>query len=122
MTHKGANGPIDSLLTLELIEHIPHAQHIHDAQRTVIQAVTRTAVARALAPEVTAMVRTDVALVAAIMIGLEDLQNAGLTVAIAVAGLREVSVLEVLDIADVRKSDAVAVLANDLSNVVVRIG
>ena len=53
-------------------------------------------------------------------IGAQDLDDAGLAAAIAVGSLGEVAVGEVMDVADVCECDAVAVLADDLSNIVDR--
>ena len=50
------------------------------------------------------MVRTDVAFVTALVVSPQDLQDAGLTVAIAVGSLGEVTVGEVLDVTDVAKA------------------
>ena len=105
-----------------LIQHIPHAQHIHDAQSAVVQAVTGADIAGAFIPQVTAMVGTDVALEAAVVVSLQDVQNAGLAVAVTMAGLGEVAIVEVLDVTNVGKGNAVAVLANDLRNIVVGVG
>ena len=58
------------LLAFQLVQHIPHAKHVHDAQGTVIQAVAGTAVAGTLTPQVTAVVGTDVALKAAVVVSL----------------------------------------------------
>ena len=66
----------------------------------------------------TAVVGTDVALKATVVVGLQDLQNAGVAIAIPVGGLREVTVLEMLDITDMGKSDAVAVLAHHIRHIV----
>ena len=64
----------------------------------------------------------DVALEAAVMVGAQDLDDAGLAAAVAVGSLGEVAVGEVMDVADVSESDAVAVLADDLGNIVVGVG
>ena len=64
------------------------------------------------------MVGTDISLKAAIVVSLENFKNTGITVAIAVARLREVSVLEMLYVSDVSECDSVTVLANDVCNVV----
>ena len=65
------------------------------------------------------MVGADIALVAAVMVGAQDLDDAGLAAAVAVSSLGEVAIGEVVDVADVGKCNAVAVLADDLSNIVV---
>ena len=110
------------LFSVQLVQHIPDAPHIHDAQGAVVQAVAGTDGAGALAPQVTAVVGADIALVVAVMVGLQDVQNVGVAVAVAVAGLREVAVGEVLDVADVGERDAVAVLVDDVGHVVVGVG
>ena len=53
------------------------------------------------------------------MVGAQDLDDAGLAAAVAVSSLGEVAVGEVVDVADVSKCNTVAVLADDLSNIVV---
>ena len=68
------------------------------------------------------MVGTDVALVAGLVVSLDDVDDLGLAVAVAVGSLGEVTVLEVLDVTDVSESDAVNMLADDGGNVVVGIG
>ena len=68
------------------------------------------------------MVGADVALEAAVMVGAQDLDDAGLAAAVAVGSLGEVAVGEVMDVADVCECDAVAVLADDLSHIVVGVG
>ena len=68
------------------------------------------------------MVGTDIALEAAVVVSLQDIQNAGVAVAVAVGSFREVTVVKVLDITDVGESDAVAVLADDVGNIVVGVG
>ena len=57
------------------------------------------------------MVGTDVAFVPAVVIGLQDFQDAGVSVAVPVTGLGEVPVGEVLDIADMGKGDTVTMAA-----------
>ena len=68
------------------------------------------------------MVGADIALKAVVVVSAQDLDDAGLTAAIAVGSLREVTVIKVMDVADVSESDAVAVLADDLGNIVVGVG
>ena len=68
------------------------------------------------------MVGADIALKAVVVVSAQDLDDAGLTTAIAVGSLREVTVIKVMDVADVSESDAVAVLADDLGNIVVGVG
>ena len=68
------------------------------------------------------MVGTDVTLEAAIVVGLQHFQDAGIAVAIPMGGFREVAVIKVLDVTDVGKSDAVAMLADDVGHVVVGVG
>ena len=68
------------------------------------------------------MVGTDVALISAVMVGSQNVENASFSVTVAVACLREVAIGEVLDVPDVGKGNAVAVLADDCSHVVLRIG
>ena len=68
------------------------------------------------------MVGADIALEAAVVVGFQNLQNAGLAVAVAVRRLGEVAVREVLHIADVRERNAVAVPAHDGGDVVCGIG
>ena len=65
------------------------------------------------------MVGADAAVKAAVMVGAQDLNDAGLAAAVAVRSLREVAVGEVVDIADVAEGNAVAVLADDLGTVIV---
>ena len=68
------------------------------------------------------MVRTDAAIKAAVMVSAQDLNDAGLAAAIAVSSLAEIAVFEVMDVADMGKRDTVAMLAHDLSHVVVGVG
>ena len=68
-----------------------------------MQAVAGTAGAGALALNLTAVVGTDIALKAAVVIGLYDVQDVGIAVAVPVRGLGEIAVEEVLYIADVGK-------------------
>ena len=49
----------------------------------------------------TAVVGTDVAFVAALVICLQDFQNAGLAVTVTVGSFGEVTILEMLDVTDV---------------------
>ena len=56
------------------------------------------------------------------MVGAQDLDDAGLAAAVAVGSLGEIAVREVMDVADVCECDAVAVLADDLSHIVVGVG
>ena len=65
------------------------------------------------------MVGADVALEAAVMVGAQDLDDAGLAAAVAVSSLGEVAVGEVVDVADVAEGNAVAVLTDDLGTVIV---
>ena len=53
------------------------------------------------------------------MVGAQDLDDAGLAAAVAVSSLGEIAVGEVVDVADVTESNTVAVLADDLSTVIV---
>ena len=93
------------LLRVQLVQHIPDAPHIHDTQGAVVQAVAGPAGAGALALNLTAVVGTDIALKAAVVIGLYDVQDVGIAVAVPVRGLGEIAVEEVLYIADVGKGD-----------------
>ena len=68
------------------------------------------------------MVGADIALKPAVVVGLQNVQNPGVAVAVPVGGLREVPVGEVLHIADVGKGDAVAVLADDVGHIVLGVG
>ena len=52
-------------------------------------------------PQLTAVVGADIALVAAVMVGAQDLDDAGLAAAVAVGSLGEVTVLEVMDVTPV---------------------
>lgn len=70
-----------------------------------MQAVAGTAGAGALALNLTAVVGTDIALKAAVVIGLYDVQDVGIAVTVPVRGLGEIAVEEVLYIADVGKGD-----------------
>ena len=70
----------------------------------------------------TAVVRTDAAIKAAVMVGTQDFNDAGLAAAIAVCGLAEIAILEVMDVADMGERDTIAMLAHDLSHVVVGVG
>ena len=67
------------------------------------------------------VVRADIALEPAVMVCLEDIQDACVPVAVPVAGLGEIPVLEVLHIADMGKRDPVAVLADNAGHIVLRI-
>ena len=68
-----------------------------------------------------AVVGTDVAGVAAVVVGFHNVEDADIAVAVAVGGLGEVAVGEVLHVADVRERDAVAVGADDVGHVVLRV-
>ena len=65
------------------------------------------------------VVGTDIALITTVVIGFEDVQNACVAVAVAVGSLGEVSIIKVLDVANVGKSNPVSMLADDSSDVVV---
>ena len=67
------------------------------------------------------VVGANVALKAAVMVGLENVQNPRIAVAVAVAGFGEVAVLKMLYVADVGKGDAVAMLTHDGRHVIVGI-
>ena len=58
----------------------------------------------------TTVVGADIALEAALVISPQHIDDPGVAVTISVAGLTEVAVFEVLDITDVGKGDAVAML------------
>ena len=97
--------PPDVLL-VDFFEHIPNAKHIHNAERAVVKTVAGTNVSGLLVPEVSAVVGTDVTVVATVVVSLKDIENAGVTVAISVARLGEVTVLEVLNVSDVSKCNS----------------
>lgn len=73
------------LLFIQAVEQIPDAEHILDAEGTVILAVAGAAVAGAFLPQLTAVVGADIALKAVVVVSAQDLDDAGLTAAIAVA-------------------------------------
>ena len=68
------------------------------------------------------MVGPDVALPARVVVGFQDVQNAGVAAAVPVGRLGEVPVGEVFYVADVGEGDAAGVLAHDVRHVVVRVG
>ena len=74
------------LLLVQAVEQIPDTQHVLDTQGTVILTVTGAAVTGTFLPQLTAVVRTDAAIKAAVMVGTQDLNDAGLAAAIAVCG------------------------------------
>ena len=61
-----------------------YKRQILDAEGTVILAVAGAAVAGAFLPQLTAMVGADIALKAVVVVSAQDLDDAGLTAAIAV--------------------------------------
>ena len=99
------------LFFIKLFKHIPYAEHIHNAERAVVQTVAGTHVSGLLIPEMSAVVGTDVAVIATVVVSLEDLKNTCVTVAISVARLGEVAIGEVLYVSDMSESDSVAVLS-----------
>ena len=106
------------LLIFKLIKHIPDTEHIHNAERAVIETVSGTDVAGAFIPKVSAVVGTDISLKSSVVVRLEDIKNAGIAVAIAVARLGEVAIGEMLYVSDVSESYSVTMLANDVCNVI----
>ena len=98
------------LLLVQAVEQIPDTQHVLDTQGTVILTVTGAAVTGTFLPQLTAVVRTDAAIKAAVMVGTQDLNDAGLAAAIAVCGLAEIAILEVMDVADMGERDTIAIL------------
>ena len=88
------------LFTSLLVQHVPHAQHVHDTQSPIVQTVAGTDITGTLIPQVTAVVGTDVALEAAVVVSLQDVQNAGIAVAVTMGSFGEVAVFEMLDVAD----------------------
>ena len=94
----------------------------HNAESAVIKSVTRAAVFRAFAPKMAAMVRADISLEAAIVVGAENIQNPGFSVTITVGDFRKVTIVKMLYVADVGKSNAVTMLADDCSDIVFRVG
>ena len=66
------------------------------------------------------MVGTDVALPAVVVIGPQDLDDAGLAAAIPVGSLAEVAVVKVMDVADVGKGNPGMVLADTRGRVSLR--
>ena len=81
---RGQGGLLRLLLLVQTVEQVPDAQHVLDAQRTVILAVAGAAGAGAFLPQLAAVVGADVALKAAVMVGAQDLDDAGLAAAVAV--------------------------------------
>ena len=67
------------------------------------------------------MVGTNVAFKATVVVSLQNFQNAGVAIAIPVRSLGKVAVFEVLDVADVGESNAVAMLANDICHIIIGI-
>ena len=110
------------LLFVQTIQQIPDAEHVLHAEGTVVLAVAGAAVAGAFLPQLTAVVGTDAAVEAAVVVGAQDLDDAGLAATIAVGSLREVTVLEVVDVAHMGEGDAVAMLAHNGGHIVVGVG
>src|SRR5699024_2842838 len=98
------------LFFVQAVQQIPDAQHVLGAQRTVILAVAGAAAAGAFLPQLAAVVGADVPFKAAVVVGAQDLDDAGLAAAVAVGRFTKVAVGEVVDVADVGEGDAVAVL------------
>ena len=107
------------LFLIKLFEAVPNAEHIHNAESTVVKTVAGAHVAGALVPKVSAVVGADIALEAAVMIRLEDIENTGVTVAVSVACFGEVTVFKMLYVSDMSESNPVTVLAHYVCYVVV---
>ena len=88
------------ILFIKSVKHIPNAEHIHNAERAVIESVSGTYVTGSLVPKVSAVVGTDITLESAVVVCLEDLKNTRITVAVAMACLGEVSVFKMLYVSD----------------------
>ena len=73
-------------------------------------------------PDVAAVVGADVAGKAAVVVGLDDVQNPHIAVTVPVGHFAEVAVGKVLDVADMGKGDAVAVGADDICHIVLGVG
>ena len=56
------------------------------------------------------------------MVGLHDIKDSGISVAVAVGGLREISIGIMTDITDMGKGNPVTVGADNVGHVVFRIG
>ncbi len=69
---RNSPAPVSSLcaLTVQLVQHIPHTEHVHDAQSPVVETVAGADTARLLVPQMTAVIRADIALVAAVVVSL----------------------------------------------------
>ena len=110
------------MLSVVSFEAIPNTEHIHYAERAVIEPIARTNVSCRFAPEVSSVVGTDISLKATVVVCLEYFENACVAVTVAVAGFGEISVFKMLDVADMCKGDAVAMLADDVCHVGIGIG
>ena len=64
------------------------------------------------------MIGADIALPTGVVIGMQNIEDAGLAVAVPMAGFGEVAVRKVLDVADMREGDAVGVFADDRGHVI----
>jgi hypothetical protein len=58
------------LLFLKSVQHIPNAEHIHNAERAVIKTVSGTHVAGSLVPKVSSVVGANVSVKTALVIRL----------------------------------------------------
>ena len=110
------------LLFVQTIQQVPDAEHVLHAEGAVVLAVAGAAFAGAFLPQLAAMVGANAAVKAAVVVGAQDLDDAGLAAAVAVGSLGEVTVLEVMDVAHMGERDAVAVLAHDGGHIVVGVG
>ena len=69
-----------------------------------------------------AVIRADIAFKSTVVVGTQNVKNAGFTFAVTVGNFREVTVGIMPDVADMGESNAIAMLADDSSNVVLRVG
>ena len=100
-------------------EHIPGTQQVHYAQRTVIQAVAGAAL---FAPNMPSVVGADITGITAVVICFHNVEDSGVTVAVAVGCFAEIAVIKMLYIADVGERNAITAAADNFSNIILRIG
>ena len=65
-----------------------------------------------------AVVRTDIAVISAVMIRTHDFQNPHVTVTVAVGSLREIPIRKMFDVSDMRKGNSVTISADNIRHII----
>ena len=103
---------------VEFSEGVKAAEQVHDAECTVIQSVAGSAF---LTPDMSSVVRADIAGEAAVMVCLYDIEYSDITVAVAVRCLGEITVRKMLYISYMCKGNSAAVFSYYVSYIVCRV-